>query len=192
MKRAVLLASFLAATLAAQTRVTPPPNKYDIQEDVRLGRDAAQQAEAELSAAAYVAGAGGVAGQADAQIRGAASQGQVVQAQILALMREVQQRRNIGLVFISHNLAVVSEMADEIVVMQSGKIVERDTPTRIFTDAQHPYTRKLMRATPKPGGNLRDLHGSGDATPGERDQRHHPQQRRTDEHPRQQIGRAHV
>ena len=43
-----------------------------------------QQAEAELSAAAYVAGAGGVAGQADAQIRGAASQGQVVQAQILA------------------------------------------------------------------------------------------------------------
>ncbi len=73
-----------------------------------------------------------------------------VQAQILALMREVQQRRNIGLVFISHNLAVVSEMADEIVVMQAGHVVEQDSVERIFARAQHAYTRRLIEAVSLP------------------------------------------
>ena len=73
-----------------------------------------------------------------------------VQAQILALMREVQQRRDIGMVFISHNLAVVSEVADEIVVMQAGYVVEHDSALRIFTAAQHPYTRRLIDAVNLP------------------------------------------
>ena len=73
-----------------------------------------------------------------------------VQAQILALMRDVQRRRDIGLVFISHNLAVVSEMADDIMVMQSGRAVEQDTAGRIFANAQHPYTRRLIEALTLP------------------------------------------
>ena len=73
-----------------------------------------------------------------------------VQAQILALMRDVQQRRRIGFIFISHNLAVVSDVADDIVVMQAGHIVERDRAERIFAAAQHPYTRRLIAAVSLP------------------------------------------
>jgi len=73
-----------------------------------------------------------------------------VQAQILALMRDVQKRRNIGLVFISHDLAVVSDMADDILVMQAGQVVEHDAAHRIFANAKHPYTRRLIDAVSLP------------------------------------------
>jgi len=73
-----------------------------------------------------------------------------VQAQILTLMRDVQQRRGLGLVFISHNLAVVSQMADDIVVMQTGRIVEQAPARTLFATPAHAYTRRLIDAVALP------------------------------------------
>ncbi len=67
-----------------------------------------------------------------------------VQAQILHLIKELQQRRNIAVILISHDLAVVAGVADRIAVMHQGKVVETGTTHAIFTGAQHPYTRKLL------------------------------------------------
>lgn len=71
-----------------------------------------------------------------------------IQAQILELLADLQRRRNIGIVFISHDLAVVADIADEIVVMEQGRVVERGDRAAIFDAAQHPYTRKLLAAIP--------------------------------------------
>ncbi len=71
-----------------------------------------------------------------------------IQAQILRLMADLQKTRNIGVIFISHDLAVVADIADQIVVMQSGKIVEHGDRKGIFENARHPYTRKLLNAIP--------------------------------------------
>ncbi len=71
-----------------------------------------------------------------------------IQAQILKLMAELQTRRNIGIIFISHDLAVVADIADDIIVMQTGKVVEHNNRQGIFENAQHPYTRKLLAAIP--------------------------------------------
>ncbi len=67
-----------------------------------------------------------------------------VQAQILHLIKALQQRRNIAVILISHDLAVVAGVADRIAVMHQGKVVETGTTNAIFTDARHPYTRKLL------------------------------------------------
>jgi oligopeptide transport system ATP-binding protein len=71
-----------------------------------------------------------------------------LQAQILELMADLQKKRDIGIIFISHDLAVVAEIADQIVVMSEGKIVEAGDREAIFENAQHPYTRKLLAAIP--------------------------------------------
>ena len=71
-----------------------------------------------------------------------------IQAQILKLIAELQTKRDIGVLFISHDLAVVSDIADQIVVMEQGKVVERGSPSDIFERAQHPYTQKLLAAIP--------------------------------------------
>ncbi|MCB1675552.1 MAG: ABC transporter ATP-binding protein, partial [Halioglobus sp.] len=71
-----------------------------------------------------------------------------IQAQILKLIAELQQRRDIGVIFISHDLAVVADIADTIVVMQRGRVVERGDREGIFQRARHPYTRKLLAAIP--------------------------------------------
>jgi oligopeptide transport system ATP-binding protein len=71
-----------------------------------------------------------------------------IQAQILQLMADLQKKRNIGVVFISHDLAVVADIADQIIVMQSGKVVERGNRADIFERAEHPYTQKLLAAIP--------------------------------------------
>jgi oligopeptide/dipeptide ABC transporter ATP-binding protein len=73
-----------------------------------------------------------------------------IQAQILALMRDIQVRREIGMIFITHNLAVVADMADDIIVMQAGQIVERGDTARLFTAPQHAYTRRLIDAVTLP------------------------------------------
>lgn len=67
-----------------------------------------------------------------------------VQAQILRLIKELQQRRNIAVILISHDLAVVSGVADRIAVMHQGQVVETGATGAIFANAQHPYTRKLL------------------------------------------------
>jgi oligopeptide transport system ATP-binding protein len=71
-----------------------------------------------------------------------------IQAQILQLMADLQKKRNIGVIFISHDLAVVADIADQIIVMQSGTVVERGGSADIFENASHPYTRKLLAAIP--------------------------------------------
>ena len=70
-----------------------------------------------------------------------------VQAQVLNLMQELQERFGLSYLFISHDLAVVDLVCDEILVLQHGKVVERGDPDRLFKDAQHPYTRQLIAAS---------------------------------------------
>ncbi|WOJ92109.1 dipeptide ABC transporter ATP-binding protein [Congregibacter variabilis] len=71
-----------------------------------------------------------------------------IQAQILQLIAELQRKRDIGVIFISHDLAVVADIADDICVMQKGRIVESGDRAAIFSNAEHPYTQKLLSAIP--------------------------------------------
>lgn len=71
-----------------------------------------------------------------------------VQAQILQLLARIQREHNLAVIFISHDLSVVAKLADEVLVMQCGKVVERATAHKIFSQAQHPYTQKLISAIP--------------------------------------------
>lgn len=71
-----------------------------------------------------------------------------VQAQILELLRELKERSNAALLFISHDLSVVAQIAQRIAVMRKGKIVEMATCAQLFADPQHPYTRSLLAAVP--------------------------------------------
>ncbi|ABE42387.1 ABC transporter ATP-binding protein [Polaromonas sp. JS666] len=70
------------------------------------------------------------------------------QAQILKLVRELQQRRGTAVLFITHDFGVVSEIADHVVVMQTGKVVEAGPASAVLRAPQHPYTRKLIAAIP--------------------------------------------
>ncbi len=73
-----------------------------------------------------------------------------IQAQILDLMQRLQEEIGMAIQFISHNLAVVSEIADDIIVMYAGRIVERAPAVRLFADARHPYTQGLIATLPDP------------------------------------------
>ncbi|MGI9524779.1 MAG: ABC transporter ATP-binding protein [Hyphomicrobiaceae bacterium] len=74
-----------------------------------------------------------------------------VQAQILALIEEFQQDTGMGLLLITHDLGVVAEIADRVVVMNSGEIVETGTARDIYKAPTHPYTRQLIGAVPGTG-----------------------------------------
>jgi peptide/nickel transport system ATP-binding protein len=71
-----------------------------------------------------------------------------VQATILELMRELQQRRDMAMIFITHDLGLISEIADQVAVMYRGKIVEYNTAAEIFSNPQHPYTKGLVACRP--------------------------------------------
>jgi peptide/nickel transport system ATP-binding protein len=71
------------------------------------------------------------------------------QAQILTLIKETQAKRHMGVLFITHDFSVVSEIADRIAVMQHGKLVEFGEKDRILNEPQHPYTRSLIAAVPR-------------------------------------------
>lgn len=73
-----------------------------------------------------------------------------LQAQILNLLNHLKKQRNLTLLFISHDLAVVSQLADEIAVLQDGKMVEMDTRREFFLHPQQPYTKQLLAAMPSP------------------------------------------
>jgi microcin C transport system ATP-binding protein len=72
-----------------------------------------------------------------------------IQAQILDLLLDLQKRYNMALLLITHDLGIVRKMADNVIVMTEGKIVERGTKQQIFESPQHPYTQKLLAAEPK-------------------------------------------
>ncbi len=74
-----------------------------------------------------------------------------IQAQIIALMRDLQQRTGSAIILITHDLGVVAEMAARVVVMYAGRKVEEADVATIFADPRHPYTRGLLGAVPKPG-----------------------------------------
>ena len=71
-----------------------------------------------------------------------------IQAQILELMLELQDRIGMAIQFISHNLGVVSELADDIIVMYAGRIAERAPAARLFAEPRHPYTVGLINTLP--------------------------------------------
>ncbi|RLC90736.1 MAG: ABC transporter ATP-binding protein [Chloroflexi bacterium] len=74
-----------------------------------------------------------------------------IEAQILDIMRDLQESTDMAIMFITHNLGVVAEMAKEIVVMYMGKQVEKADTTTIFYEPKHPYTRALLQSIPKVG-----------------------------------------
>src|SRR6266542_3769152 len=73
------------------------------------------------------------------------------QAQILDVMRELQAEIGMSILFVTHNLGVIAQMADEVAVMYMGRIVEHAPVDELFDDPKHPYTRALMRSIPHLG-----------------------------------------
>lgn len=71
------------------------------------------------------------------------------QAQILKLIRELQQRKAMSVMFITHDFGVVEEIADRVIVMEKGKMVESGPAQRVLRHPQHPYSRKLIAAVPR-------------------------------------------
>ncbi|MEO0023794.1 MAG: hypothetical protein RL196_235 [Actinomycetota bacterium] len=89
-----------------------------------------------------------------------------VQAEILDLMRDLRTKLNSGILLITHDMGVVADMADEILVMKDGITVEHDTADNIFNRPKHPYTQQLLAAVPKLGSaQTRKLEVAKDATP---------------------------
>jgi microcin C transport system ATP-binding protein len=73
-----------------------------------------------------------------------------VQAQIIALLKDIQSRLHMSLLFITHDLGIVRKIAQRVCVMKDGKIVEHGTVERVFSAPEHPYTRALLAAEPRP------------------------------------------
>ncbi len=80
-----------------------------------------------------------------------------IEAQILELIRGLQEEFGMALMYISHDLAVVSEMSDEIMVMYLGRVMEKATANEIFNNPLHPYTQALWRSIPAIEGDLKRL-----------------------------------
>jgi oligopeptide/dipeptide ABC transporter ATP-binding protein len=79
-----------------------------------------------------------------------------IQAQVLRLLRELQQELGTAIVFVTHDLAVVAEIADAVVVMYAGRVVERADAVTLFERAAHPYTRGVRAARPRRGRTPHD------------------------------------
>ncbi|MGQ9554608.1 MAG: ABC transporter ATP-binding protein [Anaerolineae bacterium] len=77
------------------------------------------------------------------------------EAQILTLMRGLQEEMGMAIMYITHNLGVIAEMAEEVIVMYLGKVVERADVDSVFYDPKHPYTQALLRSIPKIGRRSR-------------------------------------
>jgi peptide/nickel transport system ATP-binding protein len=74
----------------------------------------------------------------------------ITQAQVLLLLKDLVRTRNMGLLLISHDLAVIAQLADRVAVMQAGQIVEQGTTLKVLRDPEHPYTASLLAAAKLP------------------------------------------
>ena len=85
-----------------------------------------------------------------------------IQAQILDLLRSLQQARGMSLVLVTHNMGVVAEMARRVAVMYAGQVLEERAADALFARPEHPYTAALLAAMPERStGAQRPVHGSG-------------------------------
>jgi len=80
-----------------------------------------------------------------------------IQAQYLALLEELQERHRLALIFITHNLGIVSRICDRVAVMYAGRIVEMGPVRQLFAAPAHPYTRALLESIPRLGAKLERL-----------------------------------
>lgn len=83
-----------------------------------------------------------------------------VQAEVLALLKELQRETGMAVLIITHDLGVVAEIADRVVVMEKGVLVEAGTVREVYKNPQHPYTRKLIAAAPGKGEMHQPLKGA--------------------------------
>ena len=72
-----------------------------------------------------------------------------IQAEILELLEELQQRLGMAMIFVSHDLGVISEIADKVIVMYAGQVIERGSVDELFRQPRHPYTEGLLRSLPR-------------------------------------------
>src|SRR5699024_3791757 len=72
-----------------------------------------------------------------------------VQAQILDLLKSIQNKTDMSIIFISHDLGVISEVCDRVAVMYAGKVVEIAEVNELFTNPKHPYTQLLLKSIPR-------------------------------------------
>ena len=77
-----------------------------------------------------------------------------VQAQIVELLESLQAEMGMGILFVTHNLGVVADMAHRVAIMYAGRIVEEGAVSDVFSNPRHPYTRGLLASVPKPGEAL--------------------------------------
>jgi peptide/nickel transport system ATP-binding protein/oligopeptide transport system ATP-binding protein len=88
-----------------------------------------------------------------------------IQAQIIDLLREIQDKTDMSLLLISHDLGVISELADRVTVMYAGKIVEEGTAEKMLEAPRHPYTLGLLNSVPRLGGSRAKLETIGGSVP---------------------------
>jgi peptide/nickel transport system ATP-binding protein len=72
-----------------------------------------------------------------------------IQAQILVLLKELQQQTGMAIIFITHDLGVIAQMCDQVVVMYAGRVVEQASNQQLFTNPRHPYTKGLLNSLPQ-------------------------------------------
>jgi ABC-type glutathione transport system ATPase component len=75
-----------------------------------------------------------------------------VQAEVLELLRELRDASGMAILFVSHDLAVISELCDRVAIMRAGQVVEQGPASRVISAPQHAYTRELLAAVPRIGG----------------------------------------
>lgn len=83
-----------------------------------------------------------------------------IQAQVLRLLSELQDEREMAMVFVTHDLGVVAEVADRVVVMYAGKVMETGTVSQVFENPSHPYTNALLKCLPGRGQEFETIGGT--------------------------------